>query len=161
MCQLPFGANNSVSGQLKKNPEEISCIREPQLDNIMSMLLNVGSPTLGAYSAILTRLNTRWIHLRFSDISYPNAQNAVRILNGLQQTALRVSTDDGLLASLIVLPENNIWWSDLTVWLDMNYAHTWSFANVASIGWVVVAFTLTVIDVFAGERRVLNALTGR
>ncbi|KAJ7488090.1 hypothetical protein FB451DRAFT_1226406 [Mycena latifolia] len=130
VCQLPFGANN-------------------RLDNIMSMLLNVGSPTLGAYSVVLTLLNTYWIRRRFSHISYPNAPNAVRILNGLQQAALKISTENGLLASLIVLPENNLWWSDLIVWLDMNYAHTWSFANVASIGWVVVAFALTVIDVFA------------
>ncbi|KAJ6589768.1 hypothetical protein B0H19DRAFT_924057 [Mycena capillaripes] len=129
VCQLPFGANN-------------------RLDNIMSMLLNVGSPTLGAYSLILTLLNTYWIRQRFSHISYPNAQNARRILNALQQAALKVSTDDGLLASLILLPENNLWWSDLIIWLDMNYAHSWSFANVASIGWVVIAFALTVIDTY-------------
>ncbi|KAJ7612000.1 hypothetical protein DFH06DRAFT_1243856 [Mycena polygramma] len=129
VCQLPFGSNN-------------------KLDNIISMLLNVGSPTLAAYSVILTLLNTSWITRQFSSISYPNARNAMRILNALQQAALEVSTEDGLLASLIVLPENNPWWSDLIVWLDINYAHTWSFANVASIGWVVIAFALTVIDTY-------------
>ncbi|KAJ7896519.1 hypothetical protein B0H13DRAFT_2522979 [Mycena leptocephala] len=130
VCQLPFGSNN-------------------RLDNIMSILLHVGSPTLGAYSVMLTLLNTYWITRRFSHISYPNAHNAVRILTGLQHVALKVAAENGLLASLIVLPENNLWWSDLIVWLDINYTHTWSFANVASIGWVVIAFALTVIDTFS------------
>jgi hypothetical protein len=122
-----------------------------QLDNIMSILLHVGSPTLGAYSVMLTLLNTYWITRRFSHISYPNAHNAVRILTGLQHVALKVAVENGLLASLIVLLENNLWWSDLIVWLDINYTHTWSFANVASIGWVVITFALTVIDTFSGE----------
>ncbi|KAJ7327535.1 hypothetical protein DFH08DRAFT_710349 [Mycena albidolilacea] len=129
VSQLPFGANN-------------------RLDNLMSILLNVGSPTLGAYSLLLSLLNSRWVAHRFSDISYPNAASAARILSNLQQVPLKVTTADGLLASLIVLPENNEWWSDLLVWLDINYMYTWSFANVASIGWVVVAFSLTVIDTF-------------
>jgi hypothetical protein len=121
-----------------------------QLDNLMSILLNVGSPTLGAYSLLLSLLNSRWVAHRFSDISYPNAASAARILSNLQQVPLKVTTTDGLLASLIVLPENNEWWSDLLVWLDINYMYTWSFANVASIGWVIVAFSLTVVDTFTG-----------
>ncbi|KAJ7799197.1 hypothetical protein B0H14DRAFT_2530083 [Mycena olivaceomarginata] len=101
VSQLPFGANN-------------------RLDNLMSILLNVGSPTLGAYSLLLTLLNSRWVAHRFSNISYPNADSAARILSSLQQVPLKVTTADGLLASLIILPENNEWWSDLLVWLDIN-----------------------------------------
>ncbi|KAJ7789093.1 hypothetical protein B0H14DRAFT_2945877 [Mycena olivaceomarginata] len=130
VSQLPFGANN-------------------RLDNFMSIMLNVGSPTLGAYSVILTLLNGRWVARRFSHISYPNAENAGRILNTLQQVPVKVATEQGLLASLIVLPDNDEWWSDLLVWLDINYMYTWSFANVASIGWVVIAFSLTVVDTFS------------
>ncbi|KAJ7112476.1 hypothetical protein C8R44DRAFT_710993 [Mycena epipterygia] len=129
VCQLPFGGNN-------------------RLDNIMSMALNVGSPTLGAYSVILTLLNNHWIAHRFSNITYPNGQSAVRILTSLQQIPLRVSTDDAILGSLIVLPQNDDWWSDLIIWVDLNYIHTWSFANFASIGWVIIAFALTVIDTY-------------
>ncbi|KAJ7807301.1 hypothetical protein B0H14DRAFT_2873741 [Mycena olivaceomarginata] len=117
VSQLPFGANN-------------------RLDNFMSIMLNVGSPTLGAYSVILTLLNGRWVARR-------------RILNTLQQVPVKVATEQGLLASLIVLPDNDEWWSDLLVWLDINYMYTWSFANVASIGWVVIAFSLTVVDTFS------------
>ncbi|KAF8206843.1 hypothetical protein K438DRAFT_1904917 [Mycena galopus ATCC 62051] len=130
VSQLPFGANN-------------------RLDNFMSIMLNVGSPTLGAYSVLLTLLNGRWVARRFSHISYPNAQDAGRILNILQQVPMKVTTEECLLASLIVLPENNDWWSELLAWLDINYMYTWSFANVASIGWVVIAFCLTVSDTFS------------
>jgi len=42
VSQLPFGAND-------------------KLDNLESMLLTVGSPTLAAYSLALTVLNGRWI----------------------------------------------------------------------------------------------------
>jgi hypothetical protein len=130
--------------------ESSSLMMYTQLDNLMSVLLNVGSPTLGAYSLLLTLLNSRWVAHRFSNISYPNADSAARILSSLQQVPLKVTTADGLLASLIILPENNEWWSDLLVWLDINYMYTWSFANVASIGWVIVAFSLTIVDTFTG-----------
>lgn len=90
----------------------------------MSMVLNVGSPTLGAYSVILTLLNNHWIARRFAHITYPNGQSAVRILTSLQQIPLRVSTDDAILGSLIVLPQNDDWWSDLIIWVDLNYIHT-------------------------------------
>ncbi|KAJ7702648.1 hypothetical protein B0H17DRAFT_1167074, partial [Mycena rosella] len=117
-------------------------------ENAVSLLLNVGSPTLAAYSATLTVLNSRWIHRRFSRISYPNAQSAATVLNNLQQSPLDVTRDDSLLFSLIVLPENDEWWSELLIFLDLKHAYTWSFSNITSIIWVVVAFLLTLIDAF-------------
>ncbi|KAJ6535964.1 hypothetical protein DFH09DRAFT_1179260 [Mycena vulgaris] len=128
ISQLPFGANN-------------------RLDNLVSVLLTMGSPTLAAYSLILTILNGRFIAQRFSHLSYPNVRNAVQILSSLQQSAVHVTTDESLLASLIVLPENDEWWGELVVWL--NYVHTWS-VSVASIGWVIIAYIFTVIDGFTG-----------
>ncbi|KAK7018898.1 hypothetical protein R3P38DRAFT_1277701 [Favolaschia claudopus] len=129
VSQLPFGANNRV-------------------DNLMTILLNVGSPTLATYSLMLTLLNTRWVKLRFSKITYPNSDTVAHILSKLQQVPLQISEDGGLLASLIVLPENDVWWCDLLVSLGINFAYTWSFANVASICWVAIAFLLTIIDTF-------------
>ncbi|KAJ7447653.1 hypothetical protein FB451DRAFT_1290065 [Mycena latifolia] len=117
-------------------------------ENGMSILLNMGSPTLAAYSVTLTVLNSRWIYRLFHGISYPNVKNAVRALNNLQQSPLEVTRDDDILASLVVLPENDEWWSEFLVYLDIKHAYTWSFANVTSIIWVVVAFSLTVIDAF-------------
>lgn len=114
----------------------------------MSVLLNIGSPTLAAYSVTLNSLNTRWIHQLFSGISYPNAHSAVQVLIYLQQSPLKITQNDHLLSSLIVLPENDKWWSDLLLFLDVKHGYTWTASGIASIGWVVVAFSLTLIDAF-------------
>ncbi|KAJ6460951.1 hypothetical protein C8R45DRAFT_842429, partial [Mycena sanguinolenta] len=129
VSQLPFGART-------------------RLENMVSMLLALGSPTLAAYSVALTVLNGHWVAERFSHISYPNVKNAVKILSSLQQSPLRVNTEDSLLASLVVLHANDEFWEELVEWL--NYVHTWSIAAVASILWVVIAYFLTVIDSFTG-----------
>jgi len=112
VSQLPFGANS-------------------RLDNLVSMLLTMGSPTLAAYSLSLTVLNSHWIAQRFSHISYPNVRYAVQVLSSLQQSSFHVTTDESLLASLVVLSDNDEWWSELVIWL--NYVHTWSISAVASI----------------------------
>ncbi|KAF8218277.1 hypothetical protein K438DRAFT_22758 [Mycena galopus ATCC 62051] len=130
VSQLPFGART-------------------RLDNLVSMLLAIGSPTLAAYSLALTVLNGHWIAQRFSHLSYPNVKHAVKILNSLQQSPLRVNTQDSLLASLVVLHANDEFWEELAEWL--NYVHTWSIAAVASILWVVIAYFFTVITSFTGS----------
>ncbi|KAJ2923199.1 hypothetical protein H1R20_g13896, partial [Candolleomyces eurysporus] len=67
----------------------------------------------------------------------------------LQQAPLRVTNEDALLASLIVLPHNDEWWRELIEWLA--YPHTWSISAVTSIAWVVTAYIFTVIDSFMGD----------
>ncbi|KAJ7279151.1 hypothetical protein C8J57DRAFT_1434228 [Mycena rebaudengoi] len=128
VSQLPFGAS--------------------KIDNLMSVLLTVGSPTLAAYSLALTVLNGRWITRRFSGISYPNAKNAVKILSNLQQSSLEVNTNGSLLASLVVLHKNDGFWEELIGWV--NYGNTWSISAVASILWVVIAYACPVVDSFTG-----------
>jgi hypothetical protein len=128
LSQLPFGAND-------------------KLDNLESMLLTLGSPALAAYSLALTVLNGRWITQLFSKYRYPNAKNAVRILSSLQQSPLRVDKDDVLLASLIMLPQNDEWWAELVVWLEY-YPHTWSISAATSIAWVILAYIFTIIHYF-------------
>ncbi|KAG6906055.1 hypothetical protein DXG01_016116 [Tephrocybe rancida] len=113
------------------------------------MLLTVGSPTLAAYSLALTVLNGRLISRRFSSYTFPNTHQAVRILSSLQQSPLQIKTHYSLLASLVVLPSNDEWWSELVVWLD--YTHTWSISAVTSIAWVIIAYIFTVIDSFIGD----------
>lgn len=125
VSQLPFGAND-------------------KLDNLDSVLLTVGSPTLAAYSLILTILNSRWVTRQFAQYTYPNTRNAIRILSSLQQSPIRVVKEDGLLASLIVLPQNDVWWTELSEWI--NYTHTWSISAATSIAWVVIAYIFTIID---------------
>ncbi|KAG6907786.1 hypothetical protein DXG01_007393 [Tephrocybe rancida] len=113
------------------------------------MLLTVGSPTLAAYSLVLTVLNGRWIARRFSSYTFPNTHQAVRILSSFQQSPLQINPHYSLLASLVVLPSNDDWWGELVVWLD--YTHTWSISAVTSIAWVIIAYVFTVIDSFIGD----------
>ncbi|KAF7358856.1 hypothetical protein MSAN_01225700 [Mycena sanguinolenta] len=129
VSQLPFGA--------RYRP-----------DNVVSMLLAVGSPTLAAYSLALTALNGYWIAQRFSDVNYPNARNAVKILSSLQQSPVQVNAKDSLFASLVVLHKNDEFWEDLLERLD--FVHTWSIPAVASILWVIIAYVFTVVDSFTG-----------
>lgn len=114
------------------------------LTTYLPVALTVGSPTLAAFSLALTALNTRWADERFSAIKYPNHKRAARALIYLQQVPLRLTTRDGLLASLIVLPENDEWWECLVERLEQTY--TWSIAQATSITWVVIAFIFTVAD---------------
>jgi len=123
ISQLPFGSRHRV-------------------DNLMSAILTVGSPVLAGYSMIITILNARWISRRFENVSFPNAVNAVRILTSLQQTPLRITNEDSLLSSLVVLPDNDEWWPKTAEFL--NYTHTWSIASATAIAWVIIAYMLTV-----------------
>ncbi|KAH7924102.1 hypothetical protein BV22DRAFT_533250 [Leucogyrophana mollusca] len=125
ISQLPFGARH-------------------RLDNLMSAVLTVGSPVLAGYSMFLTLLNARWVSRSFEAISYPNSEFAVRVLSSLQQVPLRVANEECLLPSLVVLPDNDEFWSEFADFL--NYTHTWSISAATSITWVVIAYLFTVAD---------------
>ncbi|KAL0071058.1 hypothetical protein AAF712_001616 [Marasmius tenuissimus] len=130
LSQLPFGAHD-------------------RWHNLLAVLLTVGSPAIAAYSIVITVLNGRWLTRLFSRYTYPNSRRAVRVLNSLQQSPLRINPDGCLLASLVVLPENDEWWSELVLWLE--YAHSWSISAVSSIAWVVIAYVFTIIDSFTDD----------
>ncbi|OAX33735.1 hypothetical protein K503DRAFT_851829 [Rhizopogon vinicolor AM-OR11-026] len=126
ISQLPFGA-------------------QYRLDNFMSAVLTVGSPALAGYSLFITILNSRWINRRFTQsVDYPNSRFAISILASLQQVPLRLQFDREHFPSLVVLPENDIWWKYFSELVD--YSHTWSIATATSIAWVIVASILTVAD---------------
>lgn len=128
ISQLPFGASLRI-------------------DNLVSVFLTVGSPTLAAYSLAITALNGQWVAQRFSNSEYSNVAEVVGILRGLQQAPLRVMDGDrGLLASLVVLPENDRWFAEMAQWIK--FGHTWSISAATSIGWVLVAYVLTVAQSF-------------
>ncbi|KAJ7175940.1 hypothetical protein C8R46DRAFT_1080123 [Mycena filopes] len=118
-------------------------------DNLMSVILALGSPCLAAYSLTLTVLNNKSLARRFANIEYPNGHYAAVILSSLQQTPILVMTEGSLLASLIVLPENDLWWTELVDRLDYADTHTWSIAGVTSVAWVIIAYALTIIDAFS------------
>jgi hypothetical protein len=101
-------------------------------DNLMSAVLALGSPCLAAYSLALTVLNTKWVARRFANIKYPNSHDAALLLSSLQQIPLKVTAESSLLVSLVVLPENDLWWRALSEWLDYADTHTWSIAGESS-----------------------------
>ncbi len=123
--------------------------------DFVAMLLTIGSPTLGAYSLILTVLNGAYVARRFSRIVYPNTREAVRILTGLQQAPLHISTQHALLASLVVLPDNNQWWTRMLNAIE--YEHTWSLTSISQIAWVIVAYVLTVLQSMSNIPEEINA----
>jgi hypothetical protein len=140
VSQLPFGAND-------------------KLDNLVSVLLTVGSPALAGYSLALTVLNGRWIARHFGAYDYPNIRYAVQILTSLQQSPLTVTNTDSLLASLVVLPENDEWWRELLV--GLNYTHTWSVSAVTSIAWVIIAYAFTLVNSFSDDPASKIEVTGQ
>ena len=130
VSQLPFGARR-------------------RMDNLMSAVLTLGSPTLAGYSLYMTLLNARWVNDKlFAGIDYPSAavrRSVVRVLSSLQQVPLCVHPgEDGRFESLVVHPDNDSWWTVLAEELD--YTHRWSIASATSIAWVVIAYLLTVAD---------------
>ena len=155
VSQLPFGAENSldnlISGESLARAKpfyRLSYHHAP-------VALTVGSPTLAAFSLAITALNTRWAYNRFSAINYPNSGNAAKALVYLQQIPLRLTTRDGFLASLIVLPENDDWWECLAERLEQT--HTWTVATATSIAWVIIAFGFTIVDSFMDLGNNLNS----
>jgi hypothetical protein len=118
-------------------------------------MLTIGSPALAIFSLMITLFNARWIKWRFERIAYPNSHQAVIILNNLQESLLRVkkTTLEGrlpLLASQIVLPQNDQWWQQGAATLA--FTHTSSMANIATVGWALITyiFTLASVDATSG-----------
>ena len=66
-----------------------------------------------------------------------------------------MTTRSDLLASLIVLPENDEWWECLVERLEQT--HTWTIAAATSIIWVIIAFVFTIVDSFMNLRKNVNS----
>ena len=141
LSQLPFGARR-------------------RMDNLMSAVLTLGSPTLAGYSLYLTLLNGRWVNDQlFSGVNYPSAavrQSVVQVLNSLQQVPLRIHPGNfARFESLVVHPDNDNWW--ITLAAEIDYSHTWSIASATSITWVVIAYLLTVADSLSNVTNNINS----
>ncbi|KAJ3518615.1 hypothetical protein NMY22_g13585 [Coprinellus aureogranulatus] len=134
VSQLPFGPKD-------------------RLDNLESVYLTFGSPTLAAFSLALTVLNRRWIARRFSDLQQAplrvSSEDDLPMEHSEDAALLSRSEGDALLASLVILPRNDRWWKELVERLDS--PHTWSFAAGTSIAWVLTAYILTLVLWFTGQ----------
>ena len=150
ISQLPFGARTRP-------------------DDLISIALTLGSPTLVAYSLTLTVLNAHWLGEKFRLVSDPSRDHVVSVLKNLQQVPIVVQdgmpvptvVQDGTPTAnehdpeqipLQVLPatvHGLRWWQDLAERLD--YADTWSLATAVSVFWVVVAYLFTMVGAFGSQ----------
>jgi hypothetical protein len=141
ISQMPFNGSNSKG------------------DDILSVVLAVGSPTLAGYSLALTALNTHWLHMRIMHID--GAPNSVldrveRVLNCFQTMRLRVRADH---LSEVVNAHPEIFGQEVGTWWKevedgLRYAPQGAVSAATALGWVFVAYLFTVIDAFTSLQNV-------
>ncbi|KAF9648211.1 hypothetical protein BDM02DRAFT_3096835, partial [Thelephora ganbajun] len=124
MFQIPFGA-------------------EQPWDDVVSFFTTMGSPALAAYSLQITHLNARFIATAFMDVKYPNSKLIPTVLAAFHHVPVRISHRPPLLHSLIVLPQNNEFWSHLAA---ANKTRRWSIPLVMSYVLVIFSVILTLVD---------------
>ncbi|KAI1277671.1 hypothetical protein F5Y07DRAFT_362549 [Xylaria sp. FL0933] len=124
--------------------------------NVMSFCYAVGSPMLITYSLATTILNQHWLRGKFlkleaSDRPLRQTSKDVRIfLQESQQLPLRLSQENGSLASLIILPDNADWWEKLKNSILLTRRGV-TLSLVAQIIVAVLSWILTVISAFVSS----------
>lgn len=108
--------------------------------------MTIGSPALAAYSLQITHLNAGWLSRACLDLEYPNSRAIATVLSAFQHVPIRISSNGGLLPSLVVLPQNDAYWELLLKGAEKT--RRWSIPLVVGFIWVVVATLLTIIDSF-------------
>lgn len=118
-----------------------------RFDNLIAVLLAVGSPALAGYSLAITRLNGRWLEREFVDkVNYPNSEIVPVAFAALQHVPIKLVEQGALLSSLIVLPQNDQWWASMA--RTAGKTRGWNIPAAFNILWVIIAFLLTIIDSF-------------
>lgn len=121
--------------------------------NLMSFCMALGSPMLITYSLMITILNQHWVRAKFRNLEHSDSplrytvKNARVFLQESQQVPLRLSQEDGSLASLIVLAENAGWWEKLSSSLLATRRGV-TMSLVAQIMVAILSWVLTVIAAF-------------
>ena len=130
-----------------------------------SLFLAVGSPALITFSLTITILNRSHIQCRFEGLQQrasvlgpPHEANFLQqrlwsvqfLLKESQQAPLRLSQEGGWLSSLLLLKENNGWWSGVRRSLRQS-RRKWTYSLVAQLSMAAAAFGLTVLSALAGE----------
>ena len=103
----------------------------------------MGSPALAAYSLQITHLNKYWIHRAFLDVNYPNSKHIPNALVALHHIPVRIEYSPPFLHSLIVLPNNDEFWSRLA---SANKSRRWAIPLIVTYILVIFSVLLTVID---------------
>ncbi|KAI8628733.1 hypothetical protein F5Y19DRAFT_437038 [Xylariaceae sp. FL1651] len=123
------------------------------LANVMSFCYAVGSPMLITYSLATTILNQHWLRSKFHKLEasdrplHLTSKNVRVFLQESQQLPLRLSQEDGSLASLIVLPENADWWEKLKISILLTRRGV-TLSLIAQILVAVLSWVLTIISAF-------------
>ena len=112
-------------------------------DDALSFLITMGSPSLAAYSLQITHLNKYWIHRAFLGVKYPNSKLVPTALAAFHHIPIRIEQQPPFLHSLIVLPNNDGFWSHLAA---ANKTRRWSIPLVMSYVLVIFSVILTTID---------------
>lgn len=103
----------------------------------------MGSPAFAAYSLQITHLNKYWITVAFMDVEYPNSEHMATVLKAIHHIPIRWEYTPPFLHSLIVLPENDKFWSQLAT---ANKTRRWSIPLVMSYVLVIFSLLLTTAD---------------
>ncbi|RYP14614.1 hypothetical protein DL765_006285 [Monosporascus sp. GIB2] len=123
------------------------------MPNVMSFCYALGSPMLITYSLMITILNQHWLRAKFRSLESSHdpesatAKNARIFLQESQQLPLRLSQEDGNLASLIVLPENADWWRKLSESIQITRRGV-TLSLVAQLIVAILSWMLTVTTAF-------------
>ncbi|RYO79562.1 hypothetical protein DL766_010460 [Monosporascus sp. MC13-8B] len=123
------------------------------LPNVMSFCYALGSPMLITYSLMITILNQHWLRTKFRSLESSHnpgsatAKNARIFLQESQQLPLRLSQEDGNLASLVVLPENADWWRKLRESIQITRRGV-TLSLVAQLIVAILSWMLTVMTAF-------------
>ncbi|KAI0540835.1 hypothetical protein GGR58DRAFT_459136 [Xylaria digitata] len=126
------------------------------LGNLMSFCYAVGSPMLIAYSLATTILSQHWLREKFQKLEasdrplHPTSKNVRIFLQESQQLPLRLSQEDGSLASLIILPDNADWWEKLKTSILLTRRGV-TLSLVAQILVAVLSWVLTIISAFVSS----------
>jgi hypothetical protein len=115
-----------------------------RVDNLVSVLIAIGSPALAGYSLAITRLNSRWLSRQFIYLHFPNKDYIPLAVSALQHIPFRIDASGSLLPSLIVLPQNDRYWKALGE--AAKRTRQWSIPVAMNIVWVLTAFLLTTVD---------------
>ncbi|KAI1367028.1 hypothetical protein F5Y08DRAFT_337099 [Xylaria arbuscula] len=124
--------------------------------NVMSFCYAVGSPMLITYSLATTILNQHWLRGKFRKLEgserplSQTSKNARIFLQESQQLPLRLSQENGSLASLILLPDNADWWEKLKTNILLTRRGV-TLSLIAQILVAVLSWVLTVISAFVSS----------
>ena len=131
-------------------------------NDLMSILLAVGSPALITYSLVVTILNRSRIAERFKQLRDDASNSLVRdvyhhmiprldiacyIIQESQQTPMRVWEGTGWLSSLIIIEENQSWWESVKKSLASTRRGI-TTSLIAQNFFAVVAWLFTIIAAF-------------